>query len=187
MYLSNLVSIENLFFLFEVVLIKNQLLQNKLVNIEDIGVTIDIEQSLIQTYRSQINDIADLKKSLKYIMNQYIEYGSEFCINISAATRSRIQSDFYQCLQSPVPTPSDTSLHVTSLSSNQTAAAQSPSGSSCFGGYLCSESQTSKTPIQYISIFDQAMKEIISLIQNDSLPRFARTAAYKKLAKDIHS
>ena len=38
---------------------------------------------------------------------------------------------------------------------------------------------------EYIQIFDQAMDEVVSLLQNDSLTRFSQTADYKKLAYDI--
>ena len=181
------VSIENLFFLFEVVQIKNQMLQKQLINVEDIGVTINIEANLLKTLRradGDINNIEDFTRSLKYVMNQYIEYGSEFCINISADTRSKIHSDFDKI---SVRSPDITTQGTEAKFFSPYQKAENPKN---FDNIPDKEGndppvEPQKISGEYIQIFDQAMDEVVSLLQTDSLTRFSQTADYKKLANDI--
>ena len=163
------------------------MLQKQLINVEDIGVTINIEANLLKALRradGEINNIEDFTRSLKYVMNQYIEYGSEFCINISAATRSKIHSDFDKfCVWSPV-------IATPNAEINFVSPYQKVENPKIFVNIPDKEGndppvEPQKISGEYIQIFDQAMDEVVSLLQTDSLTRFSQTADYKKLANDI--
>eukprot|EP01084_Bolivina_argentea_P029354 54478_1 len=95
-------SIENLFFVFEVMQAKNEVITKKLINKFDAGVMISIDiQRMAKTRRinhNEINDVNDLRKTWGYIMEQYIKSNAEFPINISSNSRIGI-NDSYNLLE----------------------------------------------------------------------------------------
>ena len=95
-------SIENLFFIFELVQIKNELLTHRMINRDDIGTMMDIDfHRMDRTKRSKsiIYSMDELKDNIRYIMNQYIYSDAEFCVNISAHSRRDIIDSYEGLLE----------------------------------------------------------------------------------------
>merc|ERR1712154_226288 len=90
-------SIENLFFIFEMVQIKHELIVNQLIEEQDVGVMVPINFHTVNTLRRKNNYIYtkdEMEKNISYIMNQYIDRTAEFCINISSYTRNTLQKAY---------------------------------------------------------------------------------------------
>eukprot|EP00483_Globobulimina_turgida_P007933 UN07949 len=91
-------SIENLFFVFEIMQTKHEIISKKLVDSLDAGfmVPIDIETmgKIRRENNCEINDVNDLRKIWRHIMKQYINANAEFCINISSKSRLGIKQSF---------------------------------------------------------------------------------------------
>eukprot|EP01083_Nonionella_stella_P276205 938367_1 len=153
-------SIENLFFVFEMVQIKKELLKHQLISEQDVGVMIAIDFHRMDGLKrkdSCIYTVDEMKLSIEHIVTHYVVMGGEYPINISFQMREQLQSDYHKLQQRN--TDSEDSG---SMTQNDTAAVVK----------------------QYMSIFDECMEEIIDLMRYDSLVRFYQTEEYKRLVKD---
>eukprot|EP01083_Nonionella_stella_P067055 177098_1 len=148
-------AIENLFFVFEVVQIKNELVSNRLIDVGNIGVTIAIDFHRMERLRrkeSSIHTVEEMKTNIEYIVQQYVLMEGEYTVNISSTTRNRLMCEYERLEHDYV---SD-------------------------GTGLQAEKEKAIVR-EYIGIFDESMEEIISLMRGDSLTRFYQTAEYKML------
>ena len=101
-HLVNEFSTENLFFLFEMMNVKREILDNGLVATDDIGVTITICKHTLKSLSkddSSIRTLNSLKQNLNHIMDEYIYESSENSINIAAATRYDIICNFHDIMK----------------------------------------------------------------------------------------
>eukprot|EP01084_Bolivina_argentea_P087681 158353_1 len=149
---------ENLFFIVEVIQLKNDVIAQKLVS--DAGITISIDLSRINKIRTNeghIDNIYELKKRVRYITEQYICSGSEYCINIASTTKMKILRNS-QTLTEKNNTEND--IELTSVNNIELIK-------------------------EYVTIFDRALEEILSLLKSDSLMRFYRSRAYQNFAETL--
>merc|ERR1719384_2651889 len=165
-------SIENLFFIFEMVQIKHELVVNQLIEEKDVGVMIPINFHRVNTLRKKDNYIYtehEMKKSIDYIMNQYIDRRAEYCINISSYTRNTLQQAYMR-----LDDDMNKSAELEMIEIDHTKTEKS------------GNTDMVKTDMvkQYISIFDKPMEEIISLMKHDCLKRFYSSKAYKTLTNN---
>ena len=68
---------------------------HRIIEEEEVGVMITIDMNRMKQLRIQKDDpyvfsIEELRKDLKYIMDQYILYEGKFCVNVSAMTRQKL-------------------------------------------------------------------------------------------------
>eukprot|EP01083_Nonionella_stella_P014209 39945_1 len=95
-------SIENLFFVFEMVQIKNDLVTQGLVDLDDIGVVIAIDFHRVQNLRrndSHIRNVKEMKRNTEYIVQQYVVYYGEYTVNVSAKTRDTLIAEYERLRQ----------------------------------------------------------------------------------------
>ena len=112
--------------------------------------------------KKNIYDISDLEQDVKYIMDQYICDGAEDRVNLSSSTRLEILSKYHSLngqqdkeLPEMVDTPSD----------SRTAEPFKE----LFG--------------QYVTLFDNGLEEVATLMRSDSLIRFYLTQEYKNMIR----
>ena len=106
----------------------------------EIGYRIEIHSELIDEIRriSSCYTSEDLRKNIKYIMEQYIYSNTEYCVNVASFTRMRILNTYNELC-------GDTAEHIS----------------------------------KWVTIYDESIEEVVSLLKTDSLPRFYRTKEYR--------
>ena len=162
----------------------------------DIGVMMNMDFGSMKGLRrmdSYIFNIDELKNNLQHIMDQYIFDEGEFCVNISATTRSklirayesldddmnkRIELEMIDVVPSETGdgssiSPSDANLQVASVYDAARRVSKEME--------MCKDKEVIKN---HLIIFDDAMDEIITLMRKDSLMRFYGTLEYETLSKD---
>eukprot|EP01083_Nonionella_stella_P020393 56537_1 len=151
-------SIENLFFVFEMVQLKKELMKHRLITEQDIGAMIAMDFHRVNRLKrkdSCIYSVDDMKTNIEYIVRNYIEMNGAYSINVSFEMREKFQNN-YQQLQK------HDSDKNTEMDDNDREVVK-----------------------KYIAIFDECMDEIIDLMRGDSLVRFYQTEEYKRLVKDM--
>ncbi len=150
-------SVENLFYIFEMVQIKNELILHELIQQKDVGLMFSIDFHRIDNFRrkdSYIYTMDEMKQNIEYIMKQYIDMNGEYCINISYDMRCTLQEE-YQALNDWMNDQSDKDIQLIIK--------------------------------KYMKIFDESMDEIISLMKHDSLMRFYSSVEYEIMTENNKS
>ena len=80
-------SIENLFFVYEVMQTKKDAITHKLLKRDEVGIFMEMDYGIVRRQGSVVYNIDDLKKNFRHIRDQYIITSGEYCVNISAMTR----------------------------------------------------------------------------------------------------
>ena len=80
-------SIENLFFVYEVMQTKRDAIDHNLVESEEVGLFMEMDYGIVRRQDSSVYNVEDLNKNLRHITEQYIMQSGEFCVNISAMTK----------------------------------------------------------------------------------------------------
>eukprot|EP01083_Nonionella_stella_P050740 134882_1 len=145
-------SIENLFFVFEMVQIKNELVNNRLIDVDDIGVVIAIDFERMKHVRrkdSHIHSVEEMIANIEYIVMQYVEMEGDYTVNVSARARNKLLHEYERLGRD--------------------------------NGNNNTETNGKAKVKEFIRMFDECMEEIIALMAGDSLTRFYDTAEYKML------
>eukprot|EP01084_Bolivina_argentea_P266445 451933_1 len=159
-------SIENLFYIFEMVQIKNQLILHKLIEEKDVGIMFPIDFHRIDTLTrkdSYIYTFEEMKKNIEYIISQYIYMDAPYSINISSNMRNELKNSYCQLHNAKVDTIEVKQWEQ--IWDNETKANR--------------VEKKSELIKKYMKIFDESMEEIIALMTHDSLTRFYSTKEYQ--------
>ena len=135
-------------------------------------IAIDIgRMDKIRRVSSNVNDINDLRKAIKYIMEQYIYSGSEYSVNISSFTRLNILNAYNE-LEGGGKLVVE--MEIIDVESEESTTNADPEID------FIAE-QNMELIKKYVVIFDKAMDEIINLLKTDTLQRFYMTKEYKTM------
>eukprot|EP01083_Nonionella_stella_P017886 50081_1 len=169
-------STENLFFLYEVMQVKNEMLMKNLVKKEDIGFMVSFDSQSMRSIRradSTINDVNDLRKTVRYFIEQYIESSGQYCINLSAQNRVGMMQAYHQ-LEGGGKLVVEAAIDIIYDGEDSQCEADHQTSNSIDFGKI-NDLELNK---QYIVLFDDAMREIVFLLKSDSLRRFYQTDEY---------
>lgn len=206
-HLVNEFSIENLFFVFELVQIKKELIDHGLIGEEAVGAMIQIDLQRIANFRrkdSHIYNKAEMKKNLRYVVQQYIEENGEFCINISSELRRTTLTAWDDLCRIDDEGTASASAHAESahvqidvdvgsgdgnehehVTEVEVDCVVDPDDGVCMDIVYHTGNneyeQNVKVIKEYLDVFELSMIEIIALIRNDSLNRFYDTKSYLAL------
>ena len=145
-----------------------------LLSEQEIGFMISIDMGRMDKIRrmnSNVNDITDLRKTVKYMMEQYIYSGSEYSVNISSFTRLGILNT-YNDLEGGGKLVVE--MEMIDVESEESITTADPD-------IDFMDEHNVELMKRYIVIFDKAMEEIINLLKSDTLQRFYVTKEYKTM------
>lgn len=185
-HLVNEFSTENLFFVLEMMQIKNQIQQNKSLKVNNVGLRITVCKEILDEFcrdDAKIIDLDTFRMNIMYIMNEYIYDYSEHSVNISAPTRHGIIKIFDVVMES-MNKDGKASVTVNSNRKSVPTLTGVPSNSVCVAIEMdgMEHGDDQNFVDQCIVIFDEALEEVIDLLRRDSLVRFYETPEYKQLA-----
>ena len=144
---------------------------SRLIEEDEIGINIKIEESIIAELRrkdSQIRNVMEMKKAIEHIMTQYIDQKSKYGVNISAIIRKDINEKHDDLTQrrttyvALTPIDSGSSLEIASKHD-----------------IMEDERRRAQFVKDFITMFDDALEGVITLLRLDSLSRFYDTKEYK--------
>ena len=117
---------------------------------------------------STVDDMDSFYYNLKYIVERYLMDGAIYCVNVSSSTRMKIKVSVMRLYGND------------NISSSRLGKAV-PSDSNATELNTININNGHNEVIKYINLLDDAMIEIIQLIQSDSFIRFTHTDQFKKL------
>ena len=141
---------------------------------EEAGFLVSIDlgrMDKIRRVNSNVNDVTDLRKTVQYIMEQYIYNGSEYSVNISSFTRLNILNSYNE-LEGGGKLVAE--IEMVDFESEESVDANDPE-------IDFMDEHDRELMRRYVVIFDKAMEEIINLLKSDSLQRFYLTKEYKTM------
>eukprot|EP01083_Nonionella_stella_P002650 7583_1 len=191
-------SIENLFFVFEIMQTKHEMVMDSLVSEDEIGYVIPFQWKNMDQIirRGTMNDVNDLRHTVRHIMDQYIASESHYCVNLSAPIRNQILVA-YANLEGGGKLVVEAEI-VYEEEDDTCVTGQTEETESRFAQHFHDQpriSRVSQSSIdfgkindvelnkRYVVLFDYAIKEIMQLLKGDSLRRFHQTREYKTMMK----